>query len=369
MSIRSYVIVPCVLVIGVFLLRVLLPYKAEPGLLSIAPVKEWVQPGRFVNYHGWGIFYRDSIGDQIFAQEAPSKVASQPVVLFLHGYPTFSYDFNGLYADLSEAGYHVVALDFLGFGVSDKPNDIDYSMHLQADIVEAVLQSVFEERRMYGWDTAESSTGTEIQIIAHDMGDSVGQELLARWLESRKSPSKATASYNIKSVVLFNGGLFPETHKPRAAQLLLLSKATGPIASRIFTFNLFSQSFQEVFGPRTKLSFDELFLYWQCLVYKNGISSMHLLQQYMTDRIKHRERWVGALVNSSLLIPIRLINGPYDPVSGRHMVARYEQLIPQSGRNVVVLGAEVGHYPQLEDPINVKKHVLEFLSANKSNCS
>ncbi|CAM9172290.1 unnamed protein product, partial [Ectocarpus fasciculatus] len=330
-----------------------------PGLLSIAPVKNWVQPGRFINYQGWSIFYRDSIGDKIFEQAVPSEVASQPVVLFLHGYPTFSYDFNGLYSEFSLDGFHVIALDFLGFGVSDKPNDIDYSMHLQADIVEAVLKSVFSERRKYS-DTAHTSTANEVRIIAHDMGDSVAQELLARWLESRDS----TGIYSIKSVVLFNGGLFPETHKPRAAQLLLLSKATGPVASRAFTFNLFSHSFQEVFGPRSKLSFDELVVYWQSLVYKNGISSMHLLQQYMTDRVKHRERWVGALVNSSLLIPIRLINGPYDPVSGRHMVARYEQLIPESGRDVVVLGSEIGHYPQLEDPINVKKYVSDFLSTN-----
>jgi pimeloyl-ACP methyl ester carboxylesterase len=359
----TYFIFPFVILGVMGMLSAILPYKAPPGLLSIKKVQDWIAPGRFLNFKGYSVFYRDSIGDSLGgASEAdPSEIAKFPVVLFLHGFPTFSYDFAELYHHVSASGeYHAVNLDFLGFGVSDKPGDIDYSLHLQADIVESVLNSIATERRRFGQGGA-----TPVHIIAHDMGDSVAQELMARWLDTKScvdsSSSEAEPRWDLRSAVLLNGGLFPETHKPRGAQLLLLSKYTGPIASRVFTFSLFSQAFQEVFGPNSKLPDDEMILYWQSLQYKNGISSMHLLQQYMTDRVKHRERWVGALVNSSQLIPIRLINGPFDPVSGKHMVKRYQQLVPTGAQDIVMLQENVGHYPQLEDPKNVQMHIVSFL--------
>ena len=78
---------------------------------------------------------------------------------------------------------------------------------------------------------------------------------------------------------------------------------------------------------------------------------------YMTERKRHRERWVGALVNTSTAeIPIRLINGVDDPVSGRHMAARYAQLVHNAD---IVLLDHIGHYPHVEAPDAVTRAFLE----------
>ena len=66
--------------------------------------------------------------------------ASKPLVILLHGYPTFSYDYKSLY-DVLNQDYHVVAADFLGFGFSDKPNNIDYKLMYQADIIDKIIHS------------------------------------------------------------------------------------------------------------------------------------------------------------------------------------------------------------------------------------
>ena len=80
------------------------------------------------------------------------------------------------------------------------------------------------------------------------------------------------------------------------------------------------------------------------------------LMTYMAERRAHRTRWVGALQGSA--IPIRLINGLDDPISGAHMVARYRELI----RDPDVVGLPgVGHYPQLEAPADVVSAALSFL--------
>lgn len=195
-------------------------------------------------------------------------------------------------------------------------------MHEQAEITEAVLEHAGVKR---------------LKLIAHDYGVTVAQELLARVHE--------TPAYEIESVVLLNGGLFPETHRARLIQKLLLGPL-GPAINRLFGFARFKQSFSAVFGPDTQPSEDELQQFWRLLNHPAEARLTHRLIRYMTDRREHRERWVDALKRCP--VPIRLINGSADPVSGAHLVARYREVVdPQV--DVVEL-ERIGHYPQIEDP-------------------
>jgi pimeloyl-ACP methyl ester carboxylesterase len=60
-------------------------------------------------------------------------------------------------------------------------------------------------------------------------------------------------------------------------------------------------------------------------------------------------------------VPLRLVNGPDDPVSGAHMVARYRELIPAP--DTVSLPG-IGHYPQVEAPSAVLDAFLQFHGAD-----
>ena len=59
-------------------------------------------------------------------------------LIFLHGFPSSSYDWRAL-LDL-ETEHAVLAPDFLGFGLSEKPRDHDYTLHWQADMVEELVR-------------------------------------------------------------------------------------------------------------------------------------------------------------------------------------------------------------------------------------
>lgn len=59
------------------------------------------------------------------------------------------------------------------------------------------------------------------------------------------------------------------------------------------------------------------------------------------------------------VVPMRLINGASDPVSGRHAAARYQALVP--GADVVLLEG-VGHYPHVEAPGDVLAAVWDFFN-------
>lgn len=79
----------------------------------------------------------------------------------------------------------------------------------------------------------------------------------------------------------------------------------------------------------------------------------------MRDRIEHRERWVSALRKST--IPLGLINGSVDPVSGDHMVARYKEL--NCRLDYLAELPLIGHYPQVEAPSSVLKHYETYLQS------
>ncbi len=111
-----------------------------------------------------------------------------------------------------------------------------------------------------------------------------------------------------------------------------------------------------MFGPATQPSDSELDDFWYLISRERGQRIMHRLIRYMVDRRENRMRWLTPMQQTS--VPMRLINGPLDPVSGQHLAARYRELIPNA--DCVSLPG-IGHYPQVEDPEGVLAAYLPFL--------
>jgi len=294
----------------------------------VAPIstEEWRAQGRLTTLCGYEIFYADT------------AEVGKPAVFLIHGFPTSSWDWAPIWSEL-RATHRLIALDLLGFGWSDKPNPHTYSIMEQADLCEALVREL-------GLETFD--------VLAHDYGDTVAQELLAR-------QNDGTGAGKWLSLCLLNGGLFPETHRPRLIQRLLLSPI-GPLVNKLVSKRSFDSSFSAVFGRDTKPGPEELESFWRLILHKNGKEIFYRLITYITDRKRHRERWVGALQNS--VVPLGLINGSVDPVSGAHMVARYLRVI--GADHFIVELPCVGHYPQIEAPGEVVGAYRSFLSSLRS---
>lgn len=307
-------------------------------------MEQWQQSGNFLTYRRFGIdyriFYRDS------AQRSLQEM-SKPALLLIHGFPTASIDWQHIWPELS-AHFRLVTLDMMGFGFSDKPLEYPYSIHDQADI----FQTLLNELDIHDY-----------HILAHDYGDTVAQELLARQHErtqherTQQEAIPLALTGKIHSIILLNGGLFPETHRPVLMQKLLISPL-GSWLIKLYTFKKFKKTFSDI--CKKNIAEEELSTYWQLLNYNNGSRVMPKLIRYMQERKHYRQRWVGALENSR--IPLRLINGTADPISGLHMVERYRQLI--NNPDVVLLN-DVGHYPQVESPQEVIAAALTFWKTHR----
>jgi pimeloyl-ACP methyl ester carboxylesterase len=292
-----------------------------------AELERWKAAGRNFDYLGFDIFYRSE--------------GNGPHLLLIHGYPFNTWDWAPLWDRLTER-FTVIAPDMLGMGFSDKPFAYEYTVHDHADMHEALLAHL-------GVESAH--------ILAHDLGDSVGQEMLARHEFSQQT----YGSLRIESITWLNGGLFNETYTPRLMQKVLSRTPLGDIMSPLqgssLSRRLVEPTINEMFGPDTKPSRRMLDLFHEILEYNDGKRVTHKVGRFVNDRYAHRNRWVRAMRQTD--VPMQLIDGPIDPNSGRHMAQRYLEIIPNP--DVVMLDDNIGHWPQIEAPDAVLTHFLNHI--------
>lgn len=96
--------------------------------------------------------YADVSGYRVhYVDEGPRD---GPVVLLLHGQPSWSFLYRHMIPPLASAGYRVIAPDLVGFGKSDKPlrqSDHNYQMHIDL-MTDLVRQLDLRDVTFFGQD-------------------------------------------------------------------------------------------------------------------------------------------------------------------------------------------------------------------------
>jgi pimeloyl-ACP methyl ester carboxylesterase len=289
-----------------------------------ADLDRWRSLGRDVRVLGHRLFVVDL-----------ARGPGRPLLL-IHGFPTCGFDWARV-ADALAAGRRLVVPDLLGYGLSDKPR-APYTIALQADLLLALLGELGVQ---------------ELDLVSHDMGDTVACELLARRRAGGGGP-------RLRRVAMLNGGLIPELHRPVLTQRLLRSRL-APLVTRLMTRRSFGRAFSRVFARATRPTPAELDDHWALVTRDGGLANYPSLIGYLAEREQHRARWVGALV--ALELPLRLVWGDQDPVATWAIAEEVRRLRPATD---VVRLEGVGHYPQLEAPARVARALLEHLGQSKS---
>lgn len=284
-------------------------------------VLAWRERGASVEFRDFGIHTLRRHGDG-------------PLLLLLHGFPSSSYDWRLLLDELPQA--NVLAFDFLGFGLSGKPRDHDYSLFWQTDLTEELVRA--------------QGDGRPVFVLAHDMGTSVANELMARDLEGK-------LTMELAGILLFNGSMVLEAASPTPAQKLLRSRL-GPLAARLSSERFFRHQFGSVFSAAHPLSDEEAVDQWSLVCHNGGRSLGHRLVSYMDQRETHAERWHGAI--REWPGKLSLAWGMQDPVATTAVLAALRELRP--GVEVSEL-PELAHYPQLEDPQRLAQVLASVLAS------
>jgi pimeloyl-ACP methyl ester carboxylesterase len=280
------------------------------GLQHARRAREWIdQCQTVISRRGHRIAFRRS--------------GQGPVVLMLHGFPTWSYDYADIANDL--AGDHdVITLDFLGYGASDKPNPYEYSVAESADTVEELAAHLQLD---------------SLRLVVHDYGGIVGQELIDRALGGQ-------LPFTVSSVVMLNSGIVYSAYRPTRMQKLLILPVIGKLLAGRISANRLRSALDAVRGSKlADAEFDDL---WYGVSLHDGHKLAHLHIRYNAERAAHHARWEKALADWDG--PLRLVWGLDDPVSGRHVLEVATTVLP---RAVVTELPGVGHYPQSEAPAAV----------------
>ena len=270
----------------------------------------------------------DAKAGRVFVRSSPGE---GPTILLLHGFPSSSYDFRGVTALLHDRAW--LTLDFLGFGLSDKPRPHRYSLMEQADIVEQVVAG---------------AVAGPVLLIAHDMGTSVATELLARDLAG-------VLSFDLQGAVITNGSVIIDRASLRPSQKILRGPL-GPMLSRLTTRHGFLRGFARLFSAAHPLSADEGAAQWALLAHNGGQRILHLLCAYLDERVLYAGRWHGAVREWPK--PLAFLWATGDPVATTEVLAGLRLL--RSGAEVVELPG-IGHYPQIEVPDHFIGAALQLL--------
>lgn len=265
-------------------------------------------------------------GLEVFVLDAPAAGAeSGDPVLVLHGFPTSSFDWRGVIEPVRTAGRRVVLFDFLGFGLSDKP-DVRYSIRGYADTTEAVAQA----------------TGLERVVLAtHDLGNSVGGEILRRSLEG-------TLQFEVTNRVITNGSIYMDLVALTAGQEMLLAAEDARIdlaALGIDPAEGFKGGVAGTFAQPGEADPDELQAQWELASYRDGHQLLARTIRYIEDRRKEERRYTGAIEEHPS--PLHIIWGKLDPVARYPMAERLAGVRPDAS---FVTLEDVAHYPMVEDP-------------------
>jgi pimeloyl-ACP methyl ester carboxylesterase len=253
-----------------------------------------------------------------------------PPLLYLHGFPTCSFDLRHV-VDRLRQHRRVVAFDQLGFGLSEKP-DRRYGIRLHADTAESVLGAL--------------GIG-ELDLLSHDMGDTVGGELLARDLEGRLDVA-------IRRRVLTNGSIYIDLAQLTTGQQLLMGLPDAAIDA--LDPDTFAAGVAATFAPDATPPDDELAAIARLGERNGGLGLLPRTIRYLEDRYADEGRFTGAIERHPA--PLGVVWGVEDPVA---VVAMTDRLVAARPATPVTLLDGVGHYPMVEAPRPFAAAVLDHL--------
>ncbi len=249
-------------------------------------------------------------------------------LLLLHGFPESSFSYHAVVNGLLDIFDRIILFDMLGYGHSDKPEEnYSYSLLEQAD-------TAFEVWNHFGVKGGH--------LLAHDMGDSVATEIVARH-ESNKNP--IWFSKGLQSVTLTNGSMVLELADLRIMQKILLSRF-GYMLRNLTTYKIFQKQIRSAHG-NDKLSEEAIQLLWEGNVLKDGVKKSYLTIKYLNDRKKfEKTRWLPALAKTKL--PIHLCWGNDDAVAKIEMAHYLKKNVCKDATLTIMKG--LGHFCQLGSP-------------------
>ena len=249
-------------------------------------------------------------------------------ILFVHGTPSWSFDFRHIIKELRKT-HRCIAIDHIGFGLSDKPGAYDYSTQHHSK----TLETFIKEKQLQN-----------ITLLVHDFGGPIGLNVAI------KHPEK------IKNIIVMNSWLWSSKTDP---DFIKMSKIlNSPLLPFLYRYLNFSPKFilPKSFGDN-KLPKALLSQYTKPFANKherNG--ALAFARSLLNDQDWFEELWENKQPIENK--PTLLIWGMKDPVIKPEYLYKFASGFSDA---VTVKLETAGHFPQEEQPAVVTRAILTFL--------
>jgi haloalkane dehalogenase len=249
-------------------------------------------------------------------------------VLFVHGTPSWSFDFRHVIKALRPK-YRCVAADHIGFGLSDKPADYPYDTRRHSENLEKLVLGL---------------NLRDITLVVHDFGGPIGLNMAMRHPE------------RIRRLVILNSWLWSSAEDPDFIRMKRTLRS--PLLPFLYKHLNISPRFilPASFGDhklpkRLRLQYTSPF---------GSPGEREGALAFARSLLKDQE-WFEDLWRTRAAIaqkPTLLIWGMKDPVIKAHHLGKFMSGFPDAGVNRL---ESCGHFPQEEEPAHVIAAIARFL--------
>jgi haloalkane dehalogenase len=250
------------------------------------------------------------------------------VILFVHGTPSWSFDYRNIIKNL-QSNFRCIAIDHIGFGLSDKPEDYQYSTLTHSSILE---QFILEKDLR------------NIILVTHDFGGPIGLNAAIHHPE------------RIQKIVTFNSWLWSSEQEEEFIKLKkVLESPILPFLYRNLNFSpkfLLPKSFGD--KPLSKTLLKQYTKPFANRKQRNG--ALGFAKSLLAD-----QQWFEELWNNKTPIankPMLFLWGMKDPIITPKHLQKFQTGFTNS--QTVELES-CGHFPQEEEPERVIAEIRKFL--------
>lgn len=245
-------------------------------------------------------------------------------VVLLHGFAATTYTWHAQIDELAKRGYHVWALDFFGFGESDKPTDIDYTIDLYREMVVAFMDGNGIEKA---------------HLVGHSMGGGISLNLAVF------APEK------LRTLTLIDPAGIPL----KLPLSYAVGKFFGKFAAVFMTQEYVHKILKQLYFDPSKITQEQIDEYSRPLQMPGGKEApLKVLRAFDNKMLVHQSQYYH-----QIQLPVLLVWGENDrwlPVSNLDL---YD--MPNAEK---ISLPECGHAPQEEKPEQFNPIFFKFIGKN-----
>ena len=254
---------------------------------------------------------------------------SGDVLLFVHGTPTWSFEWRHVIAAMSKT-HRCIAMDNLGFGLSDRPRDFDYSPESHARILRAFVERL---------------NLRDLTLVVHDFGGPIGLPLAVETPEL------------VRRLVIVNTWMW--SFADDRAMRLKATVAAGRLGRFLYRYANFSLRaiMPSAYADRRKLTPQ---IHAQYLApFPDADSRSRVLHALARALMASSEHYDSLWAQREKLrsIPALIIWGTKDPAFSLSLLQRWGTILPHAG----LVRLETGHWPQEEAPSAFTDAIKNFV--------